>query len=107
MEHDEGKHGEPWNYPVCIESQSVLEDRTGRVIAEFEDLEKANRAGVCVNACADMEDPEKEIARLREIEAVASSIIYVIKKDGLAGINYNRGFLQGVEELKAALEGRE
>jgi len=70
MEHDEGKHGEPWNYPVCIESQSVLEDRTGRVIAEFEDLEKANRAGVCVNACADMEDPEKEIARLREIEAV-------------------------------------
>jgi hypothetical protein len=71
-EQQVGKFGEPWD---CEDFKDPLDedgavDSTVKLI-DYEDLE---RACLCVNAFAGVDNPAEEIARMREIERLYKEI---------------------------------
>lgn len=56
-------YGEPWKLHTDFAYDITV---NGALAASFEELDKANRAISCVNACAGMVDPAAEIQEMRE-----------------------------------------
>ncbi len=74
--------GEPWKFSrgePSIESREDDAVLTG-IDYEFDDA-KIQRAVACVNACAGMADPAREIARLQNCSEELDSILSVIPED--------------------------
>lgn len=62
-------HGEPWSEQTAAMNNGV----------HWLNTEQFNRAVVCVNACAGMDDPAKEIAAMRE--AINAGLIALFRYD--------------------------
>lgn len=58
-------YGEPWTY-VNDGTFYDIEDRNGDAVSMALDEDHYHRAIACVNACAGMDDPAKEIEGMRE-----------------------------------------
>ena len=72
-------YGEPWSafdFGQC-------KTRRGAMLAHFFELIAGarNRAIACVNACAGMADPAKDIARLKNCSDELDSILHIIPAD--------------------------
>lgn len=55
-------HGEPWQLTTDFAFDITIR---GELAASFDKIEHANRAVSCVNACAGMVNPAKEIQAMR------------------------------------------
>ena len=78
----EPKHGEPWHVREPLEGEGenfvpCVDNRFGNPVAPMlPDFEIAKRIAACGNACAGMDNPQAEIARLRaEIARLKAEVV--------------------------------
>lgn len=96
-------YGEPWREQTVSFIPGTIEDRDGNVVNA---LKQKLRAIACVNACAGMADPEKEITAMREEIAAAdtsseSELIQETQSQSVTLITQNERLLK---ERQAMLE---
>ena len=75
-------HGEPWQLTTDFAFDITIR---GELAASFDKIEHANRAVSCVNACAGIADPAKEIAALKQV-GIANATMHLEAVDAAAEI---------------------
>jgi hypothetical protein len=104
---DKGKFGEPWTSEMMgseghrIYRDKIFTNSKGLSITGHQNLstnlpgEISDRIVACVNACDGVEEPEKEIARLRAVAEEAKTFVLDL---------FSSDCPTPIDELKAALD---
>lgn len=93
-------HGEPWQLTTDFAFDITIR---GELAASFDKIEHANRAVSCVNACAGMADPAKEIAALKQV-GIANATMHLEAVDAAAEIAAMREAIREASQLLEAVD---
>lgn len=94
-----GVYGEPWTWRKPLGSHAGVRIANEQFIGDLYHP-YGKRAIACVNACAGMDDPAEEIARLREALMCARAVYQEYKASG----GDSDGFWYAVDELSYRLK---
>lgn len=93
-------YGEPWQLTTDFAFDITIR---GELAASFDKIEHANRAVSCVNACAGMADPAKEIAALKQV-GIANATMHLEAVDAAAEIAAMREAIREASQLLEAVD---